>query len=127
MSSLFLVNYVIDRLAGREDSVRTISTLLTWDSAISVVTTAEVLEGVIGGRNRDSTQRAFDDFVQALSVLDITFNIPKRVTQIRLQLRQPGGDVNRRALDILIATTAIEHNLKLVCAEPSGTFRISTG
>jgi predicted nucleic acid-binding protein len=27
---------------------------------------------------------------------------------------QFGGDVNRRSLDILIATTAIEHDLKLV-------------
>ena len=107
-------DYVIGFLAGRDDAVKLIGALLPQGSSLAAVTAAEVIEGVLGGRSPDSAQRAFDDLVQSLVVFDMDLKVAYRVAEIRRQLRSSKKQVDQRALDILIAATAIEHDLILV-------------
>lgn len=47
-------------------------------------------------------------------VLPFSRSIAKRTAKLRLELRQQGRSVNNRALDLIIAATALEHDLTLV-------------
>jgi tRNA(fMet)-specific endonuclease VapC len=53
-------------------------------------------------------------FPRGTRVLIVSRSIAKRAATIRIDLRRQKRQVNERALDILIAATAIEHNLILV-------------
>jgi tRNA(fMet)-specific endonuclease VapC len=61
-----------------------------------------------------AAEAAFNAFVEALVVLPLSVNVARRCAHLRHQLKQEGKRVNARALDLLIAATAMEHQLVLV-------------
>lgn len=82
--------------------------------ALSVITYLEGLEGITGGRDPQRNRRAFRSFLRGTRLLVVSRPIAERAAIIRLDLRRQMRQVNERALDILIAATAIEHGLTLV-------------
>ncbi len=107
-------DWVADFLAGRSAAIQLIQTLLPSGVSISAISYMEVVEGVRGSRNRSALAQGFHAFLQGVPVLEFSQEIADRAANIRLDLRGRKRQVNERALDILVAATAMEHGLTLV-------------
>lgn len=79
---------------------------------MSAITYREVYEGVYYGRDRIQMEQSFSAFIRGFSVLPITQLIARRFAIVRGDLRQRGQRIGDP--DVLIAATALHHNLTLV-------------
>jgi len=80
--------------------------------AISIITFGEVYEGVYYGRSPRDNERGFRAFLRRARVLPLHRGTMRRFARVRGQLRTAGqliGDT-----DLLIAATALHHDLILV-------------
>ena len=111
MSYLADSDRVADYLKGRVDAVRFIDDLRPDGLAISVVTYGEVYEGVAFGRDAEAQERAFETFLVAVTVLPVTEAEVRRFALLRGELRRSGFTIGD--MDLLIAATALEHDLVL--------------
>jgi tRNA(fMet)-specific endonuclease VapC len=107
-------DWVIDFLAGRPEAVSLVAKLAPEGIAVSSVTLSEVIHGVVGSRDPQSANGALQRFLTATLVLDFTRMTAERAANVRFYLRQNKRQIHERALDILAAATAIEHDLVLV-------------
>jgi predicted nucleic acid-binding protein len=72
------------------------------------------MHGVSGSRDVAAADRTLRRFLAVTPVLDFTGTTAERGAIIRIELRRNKRQIHERALDILVAATAIEHNLLLV-------------
>lgn len=79
---------------------------------ISLITYGEVYEGIYYSRNADASERIFLQFLREIEVLPLSKSIMKRFARIRGQFRAQGNLIADP--DLLIAVTAIHHELTLV-------------
>lgn len=91
-----------------------LSKLATDGIAVSVIRYMEALEGVQRSADPVIAQGQFDAFLRAVPVVSISRPIAERCADVRQTLRQQGRRVRSRALDLLIAATALEYGLTLV-------------
>ena len=105
-------DYVADYLKGRTPSTDLLNTLLQDGIAISIITFAEVYEGIYYGHNRAHYTHIFQQFLQGVSVLGITRSIAKQYAFMRGELGRKGQLIDQP--DLFIAATATHHNLILV-------------
>lgn len=101
----------LDEVAGAEQFL---ATLAPHGIAISVVTYMEVCRApatLPDPARRDARLRALLNIVP---ILDVTKEVAERCADVKLDLRRRGHDVRRRALDLIVAATALEHGLILV-------------
>ena len=79
--------------------------------SLSVITLEEILVGLTH-RPSERMSRWFEDFLKArCETLDVTLAITRRSAALRGELRR--GGKQRTQADMLIAATALEHNLAL--------------
>ena len=79
--------------------------------SLSVVTLEEILVG-LAHRPSERMSRWFEDYLKArCETLDVTLGIARRSAALRGELRRSGKQ--RTQADMLIAATALEHNLAL--------------
>ena len=105
---------IIDNLFGQSDAVSLIADLRRSGIAINVISYLEVREGIVAGRNLQRASQGLRSLLRGTRLLVVNRRIAERASSLRIQLRQQKRQVNERALDLLIAATAIEHNLILV-------------
>ena len=82
--------------------------------AISIITYIELYQGVLRSPTPREAEQKLRAFVGTVSVLSVTPAVARRCAHIRETLRKQGREFRRRAFDLLIAATAIEHDLTLV-------------
>lgn len=87
---------VVDFLVGQEAALALFRTIRPQGIAISLITFMEVYEGIVSSRDPRHAEHAF------------------RAAHIRAGLRRQRHPITHRALDILIAATALVHDLTLV-------------
>ncbi|MEA2596119.1 MAG: hypothetical protein QOF01_2588, partial [Thermomicrobiales bacterium] len=75
-------------------------------------TFGEIYEGIYHGTHPSAAEVAFLGFLARVDVLDLTLEIWKRFARIRGDLRSVGQLIAE--FDVLIASTAIHHDLTLV-------------
>lgn len=114
MSHLLDTDWLADFLDGRVPAVKLVATLLPDGLAISVVTRLEIREGILGGRDVAGFDAAFRRFLSGVTVLDVDEAVADEAAAIRLALRRVRRQTDHRALDLLIAATAMVHDLTLV-------------
>ena len=114
MAYLVDSDWVIDYLAGDSDALALLDRLADDRIAISVVTYMEVYQGVERSVDPGAAEAKLAAFLASVPVLPISPAVARRCAGLRETLRQRGKRVNNRALDLLIAATAIEHDLTLV-------------
>jgi tRNA(fMet)-specific endonuclease VapC len=113
--SRYLVDtdWVIDALNERAEALQTLESLAPDGLAISLITYGELYEGVHYARDPSTARSALQDLLGGFDVLAVTQEIAERFAIIRggltRHLRRQIGD-----LDLLIAATAIQHDLMLV-------------
>ena len=105
-------DYVIDALAGVAPSRKLLESLGFEGLAVSIVTLGELFEGAFLFPDSDIRLQTYRHFLVGYTVLNLSEPIIERFAQVRAQLRQQGQLIPD--LDLLIAATALVHDLALV-------------
>jgi tRNA(fMet)-specific endonuclease VapC len=103
---------VINFLDGRVEARQTVEALRLGGVAISLITLGEVYEGAIFGRDPINAEANLERFLRAVRIVDLDRSTMRRFALLRGALRRQGQLISDT--DLLIAATAIEHNLTLV-------------
>ncbi len=88
--------------------------LLPDGIAISIISFSEIYEGIYGSRDPNRAESIFRAFLREVTVLGVSRSVAKRNGIIRQELRRQRHQIPHRALDLLIAATALEYDLTLV-------------
>jgi len=104
----------IDFLGRRLEIVSLFDQLLPAGIAISVVTYMEMYQGNLRSGSYEESMGALQRFLLTVPALPVTMEVAGRCAEIRSDLQRRGRSIRPRALDLLIAATAIEHDLTLV-------------
>ena len=101
-----------DFLKGDEEAIQLFSSLPRDEIAVSIITYAELYEGVVGARDSDVRRRQLDEVAARLDVLSIDSETARLFAEHRASLRRRGAPIPD--LDLLIAATALRHDLTLL-------------
>lgn len=114
IGTLYLVDsdVVADALKGRPQAVQQLSTLAPDGLAISLITYGEIYEGILYSQNPAASERVFRRFLRDVTVVPLIRPIMRRFALLRGQLRAAGNIISD--FDLLIAASAIHHDLTLV-------------
>jgi tRNA(fMet)-specific endonuclease VapC len=113
MAYLIDSDWVIDYLEEVPAAVQLIRPMIAVGVSISIVSYIEVYQGVYRTQSAEVRQ-GIEEFLQEVLIVPLSVEIARRCAQLREILRQRGRRVHNRALDLIIAATALEHDLTLV-------------
>lgn len=112
MPYLLDTDWTIHCLNGADRFVNRVAELEPDGLSLSIISLAELLEGVFGANDPPTREAELDAFLRRLDVLPIDPEVARIFAIQRHRLRREGrlfGD-----LDLLIAATAIRHDLILL-------------
>jgi tRNA(fMet)-specific endonuclease VapC len=107
-------NWVIPHLVGDPKATELLMALAADGIAISVITYLEAFQGTLREPDPTLAQKRLTIFLEATPLLLVTPEVARRCAQVRETLRLQNKRVRPRALDLLIAATALAYNLILV-------------
>ncbi len=112
----FLIDsdWVIDHLAGAPRARQLLEELAEEGIAVSAITYMEAYQGVLRSPDAARAEVRWAAFASGIPVLAFSTAEARRCAALREALRRTGRRVGARALDLLIAATALEHGLTLV-------------
>jgi predicted nucleic acid-binding protein len=114
MSYLLDTDWLIDHLANEPAATQLLAQLAPAGIAISIVNFMEALEGVLRSPNPQQARADFDAFLANVPVLPFSPVVAEQCAQVREWLRRQNRRVHSRALDLIVAATALEYGLTLV-------------
>ena len=114
MAYLVDSDWLIDYLEGTPEALRLLEEIAEPGLAISIITYMEAYQGLLRSEDPEDASRRFDALLRAIPLVSISTAVARRCAMIREELRSGGARVRSRALDLLIAASAIEHHLTLV-------------
>jgi tRNA(fMet)-specific endonuclease VapC len=114
MKLLYLVDtdWIIHYLNGNKGIVEKIKSLEKDGLAVSVISVAELYEGIYYSTNPESNEKALNDFLSGASTLGIEDEVCKVFGKERGRLRQEKKMIGD--FDLLIASTCLHHGLSLL-------------
>ena len=112
MTYLIDTDRVVDYLKGRPEAIELLQGLGEDGLSISVITLGELLDGIYYGTDPLRHLRGFRDFLEFVAVVNVDESIMARFARLRGQMRQSGQSIGD--FDLIIAATALEHDLTLV-------------
>lgn len=98
---------------GTLEAVELLRSLAPDGIAVSIITYMESVQGTLRTPPTYTPER-FQAFFDTVPILPLSAGVAERCARIRENLGQQGRRVRPRALDLIIAATALEHNLILV-------------
>jgi tRNA(fMet)-specific endonuclease VapC len=107
-------NLVIPYLADDPATVHLVEHLVPEGIAISVITYMEVYQGTLRGPDAVRSQDHLEHFLAMVPILPFSPAVARRCARLREELRARNRRVRDRALDLMIAATALAHELQLV-------------
>src|SRR5262245_11272368 len=113
MKYLVDTDVVADALKGITYAADILRRLYPDGVAISMVTYSEIYEGIYGSYDPRQRENDFRAFLRGVTVLPFSRAVARRHARVRRQLRQFKRPVTQRALDLIVAATAIENDLEL--------------
>ena len=105
---------VIDHLANVQTAKKLLERLAPERIAISIITYMEVYQGVSRSPHPQIAQEKFQAFLETVPVLPFSLSVAQRCALLRERLKQERKRVKARALDVMNAAVALEHDLTLV-------------
>jgi tRNA(fMet)-specific endonuclease VapC len=114
MNLRFLVDtdWVIEYLRGTPAMVTRLTELQPQGLALSIISLAELYEGVFYSRDPEGDGRDLADFLRGVTVFGIDADIAQRFGRERGRLRKAGMLI--ADFDLLIGATAVHHNVTLL-------------
>lgn len=114
MAYLLDSNLVIPYLADDAGTVALVERLAPEGLAISIITYMEVYQGTLRSPDPEHAQDHLERFLAVVPTLALSPAVARRCARLREELTRRGRRVRHRALDLVIAATALEHELQLV-------------
>ena len=105
-------DWIIDCLYGRTDAVETLLELSADGLAVSLMTYGELYQGAFHARTPQVALRSLRTFLRGKRFLPLNRAIVERFGVLRGNLQRRGQRIGD--LDLLIAATALHHDLTLV-------------
>ncbi|MDI6763472.1 MAG: type II toxin-antitoxin system VapC family toxin [Thermodesulfobacteriota bacterium] len=112
ISYLIDTDWIIHYLNGSRNIVAKLRSLEKDGLTISVISLAELYEGIYYSTNPDGNERALNDFLSGVSVIGVEDVICRLFGKERGRLRQAKKMIGD--FDLLIASTCLHHNLTLL-------------
>ena len=112
MSNLLDTDWAIDYLRRVPQAVHWVDTLLPEGIAVSIISVAELYEGVINSYSPERNERELLDFLRPFPIIDLNIPICRIFGMERARLRAAGTLIPD--MDLLIGATALRHNLTLL-------------
>jgi predicted nucleic acid-binding protein len=107
-------NVVIDHLGEVPEASQFLDRFAQDGIAISIVIYMEAFQGVVQSEHPEEAAEKFHAFIDTVLILPFSFAIAERCARLRETLRSQNKRVKSRALDLIIAATALEYGLTLV-------------
>jgi tRNA(fMet)-specific endonuclease VapC len=107
-------NVVIDHLGEVTEASQFLDRFAQDGIVISIVTYMEAFQGVVRSEHPEEASEKFSAFIDTVLILPFSFTVAERCARLRETLRSQNKRVKSRALDLIIAATALEYNLTLV-------------
>jgi tRNA(fMet)-specific endonuclease VapC len=114
IDSDWTIDLLIDLLKEVPTAVNLLESLAGEGMYISIVTYMEAFQGTFRDPNPSLTRAELRDLIQRVPILEFDLPVAERCASIRESVRGGAVRANRRAHDLMIAATAIEHSLTLV-------------
>jgi tRNA(fMet)-specific endonuclease VapC len=105
-------DWVIHYLNGREDIVRRLDALKEQGLGLSMISLAELYEGIYYSTDPDGNERDLQDFLQGVDVVGIDEETCQVFGRQRGRLRAGGTTVGD--FDLVIGATALQHHAILL-------------
>lgn len=114
MSTSFLVDtdWIIDHLNGREETRQKLKELRSSGIAVSIISLAELYEGVYSSKDPAKSQKILDEFLTQFETTYVDEETCKIFGKQRGKLRRMGR--TGIDFDLLIASTCLRWNLTLL-------------
>jgi tRNA(fMet)-specific endonuclease VapC len=112
LSFLLDTDWVIDHFNGLTQVTRRLQELEPQGLSLSIISAAELWEGAYFSRDPKRSQAMLEEFLAGVVVLGLDEEICKRFGQLRGSFRKRGQTIGD--FDLLIAATALRHNLTLL-------------
>ena len=112
MQFLVDTDWVIDCLNGIERVAQHFDGLRPQGIGLSIISLAELYEGVFGAADPQADESALQDFLADVEVVPLDPTVCRIFAEERRKLRTAGTLVSD--FDLLIGSTAIRHNLTLL-------------
>ena len=82
--------------------------------AVSILSYLEAYQGAIEHPDPEQAKRKFNALFRSVPVPSVSPAVARRCAEIRSLLKSRGKSPRKRAFDLVIAATALEHDLALV-------------
>ena len=112
MEYLVDTDWAIDYLHKTEQTVRRLEELFTGGVGLSIISLAELYDGLAGSKNPDADTEALHLFMEAVDVVPLDDAACQVFGQERARLRKEGNLIGD--MDILIGATAVSNGLTLI-------------
>ena len=112
MRYLIDTDWVIHYLSDVGPVIDRVAELVPGDLGLSIVSLAELHEGLVGSRDRQAVERRLNDFLLGMTVVNLDEEVCRIFGRERSRLRAEGNLIGD--LDILIGATALRHGLTLL-------------
>ncbi len=112
MKYLVDTDWIIDHLSGREEVTLKLKGFATEGVATSIVSIAELYEGVYGSRNYEKSLKALERFLEGISTINLDMEVCRIFGKERNRLRKIGQIIGD--FDLLIAAICLRHKLILL-------------
>lgn len=112
LSFLIDTDWVIDHFNGMAQVTLRLKELEPQGLGLSVISVAELWEGVFFSRDPRRSQIMLEEFLSGVVILGLDEEVCKRFGQLRGSLRKLGKRIGD--FDLLIAATALQHSLTLL-------------
>ncbi|ODS35082.1 hypothetical protein BEH94_03785 [Candidatus Altiarchaeales archaeon WOR_SM1_SCG] len=99
-------------MKGDKKTVEKLTSLLDEGLAVSVISLAELYEGVYGSDNPERRMKGLNDFLTSVNVLEVNNEISRVFGKKRAALRKEGKLIDN--FDLLIAATCLHYDLTLI-------------
>jgi len=114
MSYLLDTNIVLYQFADIPDAVSLVSRLAPQGIAMSIITYMELYQSTLRAPDPAHAQAQLRAYLSSVPVLPFSDAEARQCATLRQDLAAQGKRVRPRALDLLIAATALENDLTLV-------------
>lgn len=114
MRYLLDTTVVIPVLAGDSAAIALVRHIVPEGYAVSILSYLEAYQGVLEAHDRNAAERVLETFFAAAPILPITPAVARRCAELRSMLKKQGKSPRKRAFDLVIAASALEHGLELV-------------
>jgi len=107
-------DWLIDHLADNPEATQLLEQLTDQGITVSIISYMEAYQGVERSSDPSEANAKLEALLEAVPILPFSPAVARRCALLRETLRNQRKRVNQRALDLIIAATALEYDLTLV-------------